>query len=154
MKTKQDLQKEIQRLKYLVVIDPLTKVYNKRKYREDIKRLLYNYKRYNHSFVLIYIDMDNFKQINDTYGHLKGDCILRNTVKQIQNKLRYSDKVYRIGGDEFALILRTCTVYNAEKTIKKILKNISLKFSYGISFACKQCEQIADKRLYRMKGDK
>ncbi|OLP17955.1 hypothetical protein BST81_12950 [Leptolyngbya sp. 'hensonii'] len=96
---------EIKSTKHLAITDPLTQVANRRHFyalgEQEIRRSC----RYGTSFSLLLIDLDHFKQINDTYGHGLGDEVLKATISAITHKLRKIDLVGRLGGDEFAIIL-------------------------------------------------
>lgn len=79
---------------------------NRRLYQEQLELTLINARRYHRSFCLIFLDLDNFKDVNDTLGHSAGDQLLKAVVIRLQNVLRESDFLARIGGDEFTLILK------------------------------------------------
>jgi diguanylate cyclase (GGDEF)-like protein len=97
-------------LQYLVERDPLTDVYNRRAYN----RLMDYHVEKNRPFSLAIIDIDNFKQINDKYGHLMGDEILTQIAVIMKNELYPDDMLFRLGGDEFAVISR-CIDHEALK---------------------------------------
>lgn len=89
---------------------------------------------------LIMIDVDNLKQINDVYGHVLGDDVLREVGSRIQNSLRANDLFFRFGGDEFVLILEDCPIEIAEKILNRIISEVKainhylfdVEISYGI----------------------
>jgi diguanylate cyclase (GGDEF)-like protein len=85
--------------------DPLTNVGNRLRFQDDVARLMDEIRRYGHRFCLGMCDIDNFKQYNDTYGHLAGDQVLRAVAQALAAKSRASDLVYRMGGEEFLVIL-------------------------------------------------
>ncbi len=89
----------------LSVTDGLTGVFNHRYFQEQMETELNRAQRYDHSFSLLIIDLDNFKDINDNYGHLKGDMVLRKIAAAIGDTVRDSDIVARYGGDEFVILL-------------------------------------------------
>jgi two-component system, cell cycle response regulator len=89
----------------LTTIDGLTQTYNKRYFLETLERELNRALRYQRLLALVMFDIDHFKNINDTYGHLAGDSILRELTQQVSPKLRREDIFARYGGEEFALIL-------------------------------------------------
>ena len=99
------LKSAFEREKLMADTDALTGVANRRHFYEladvEINRLL----RYGHPFTVCYIDIDNFKQINDTFGHGEGDKLLRLIADSIKNNMRRTDVVGRLGGDEFALLM-------------------------------------------------
>jgi diguanylate cyclase (GGDEF)-like protein len=85
--------------------DPLTNVGNRLRFQDDVTRLMDEIKRYGHRFCLGMCDIDNFKLYNDTYGHLAGDQVLKKVAQTLATKSRASDHVYRMGGEEFLVIL-------------------------------------------------
>ncbi len=89
-----------ERMTELIETDPLTKALNRLAWRENLKRLLSDVV----PFYILMIDVDRFKTINDTYGHPKGDEVLKFTAAWLKNSVRADDKVFRLGGDEFAVM--------------------------------------------------
>lgn len=85
--------------------DPLTGIGNKRAMNEDLSKATALASRHPAPWSLILCDLDHFKRINDTHGHLVGDHVLTKTAEQIERSLRNSDTVYRFGGEEFAILL-------------------------------------------------
>ncbi len=85
--------------------DPLTGLYNRRKFEEFLKVEVERARRSNHSFSLMMLDVDNFKHVNDTYGHPVGDLALKELTAILVSRLRRTDVVARLGGDEFAILL-------------------------------------------------
>jgi diguanylate cyclase (GGDEF)-like protein len=85
--------------------DPLTGAANRRMFREEIERELIRCRRYHHPFTVAFVDLDDFKCVNDTYGHEVGDTVLRLVAELIKGSLRVTDVYARLGGDEFALLL-------------------------------------------------
>ena len=84
-------------------------------------------KRYNHQFSIILLDIDDFKGINDTYGHTIGDIVLKQLSEIIKNEVRDIDKVGRYGGEEFIIILPETKIENAKKLAERIRTRISEK---------------------------
>lgn len=100
------IQEEIlQKLSKDVNTDFLTQVYNRAAFDKRLEEEFSRFKRYGHIFSLVLLDLDHFKQINDTYGHLAGDRILRATANLLNEEKRASDFLARYGGEEFAVIL-------------------------------------------------
>ena len=86
-------------------IDPLTDLINRRGLERELKRALAYVKRYETSAVLVYIDLDGFKSINDRHGHAAGDAVLKAVAMVLARQVRASDLVARLGGDEFVVLL-------------------------------------------------
>ncbi|MGD0886682.1 MAG: diguanylate cyclase [Thermodesulfovibrionales bacterium] len=99
------LKKEISELKDLAHFDTLTKLPNRRLFFDSLSQSLESAKRYRHMLALLYLDLDNFKVINDTLGHDAGDLLLKKVVQRVAICVRKSDIVARMGGDEFTVIL-------------------------------------------------
>jgi len=105
----------------LATTDGLTTAHNKRFFLEYFERELSRAKRYQRPMSLIILDLDHFKEINDTYGHLAGDYVLKRTSKMIQGRIRLEDVFARYGGEEFALLLPE-TDYNQALQIAEQLR--------------------------------
>lgn len=101
----EDQAREIERLQKLSDTDPVTGLANRRRFEEELNRRMAEYQRLERGFCLIILDVDGFKRINDRFGHLVGDRVLRTLAQTIQQQIRATDFIARIGGDEFALIL-------------------------------------------------
>ena len=93
------------RTKYMSVTDPLTGVYNRRHFENTIEREFLRAKRYKSDLSIALIDVDFFKKINDTYGHLCGDYVLREIAYLTLENFRKTDMVFRYGGEEIVVIL-------------------------------------------------
>lgn len=96
---------QIVELEARIDIDPLTEVRNRRGFARELARSLAYVKRYGTSAVLIYIDLDDFKPVNDRHGHAAGDAVLKAVAASLVRHVRTSDIVARLGGDEFAVLL-------------------------------------------------
>jgi diguanylate cyclase (GGDEF)-like protein len=83
--------------------------------------------RYSHPLTIVYIDIDNFKTVNDTFGHIAGDKVLRTIARKMHDSLRSTDTVARVGGDEFALILPETNQDSAQVAVSKMQKTLSEK---------------------------
>lgn len=86
-------------------VDPLLDILNRRGFDRELKRLLAYVKRYRSAAVLVFIDLDGFKAINDRHGHAAGDALLKAVVAGLKSHVRASDMVARLGGDEFAVLM-------------------------------------------------
>lgn len=92
-------------IKYLALHDPLTGLPNRRLFDERLNYTIVQKQRQNKPFSLLYVDLDDFKPINDHYGHKAGDQVLREAARRMTDAVRHEDTVARIGGDEFMIIL-------------------------------------------------
>ena len=95
----------IKDLKRLTIEDSLTGLYNSRHFFQQLDKEIERSDRYIHPLSLIFIDIDKFKRINDTHGHMIGDRVLSLIAKKIESCLRTNDTAYRFAGDEFTIIL-------------------------------------------------
>jgi diguanylate cyclase (GGDEF)-like protein len=109
-----------QRLEDLSAHDPLTGLYNRRKFEEFLAFEVERAHRHNHRFSLIMIDLDDFKFINDTYGHPIGDLALKTLASRLNEALRKGDVMARLGGDEFAVILPETAAANGMQVAQKL----------------------------------
>ena len=89
--------------------DPLTGILNRRGFERELKRIIADLDRYRTRAALIYLDLDDFKSVNDRNGHAAGDAVLRQVATTLRRNVRASDSVARLGGDEFAVLLRNMT---------------------------------------------
>ena len=122
-----DITKEIEvykKVEKLTKIDPLTQIGNRREFFESLESFKKLSDRYGRVFSLIMFDIDNFKQINDSFGHDVGDKVLKEYAKLIKSTLRDSDIFCRTGGEEFGIILPEITLDDAIKVAQKIRKKV------------------------------
>lgn len=103
----------------LTTVDGLTQVYNRRYFEETLEREISRCNRYNRALSLVLIDIDRFKRINDTFGHLAGDYVLKQLAGTIRPKIRREDVFARYGGEEFALLLPEIELDGAQKLAEK-----------------------------------
>lgn len=113
-----------ERLKYLSERDDLTKVYNRRMLFATIHELMKEKIEYKRPFSIIMIDIDHFKEVNDTFGHLVGDEVLVDLVRMINDDKRSHDEVFRYGGEEFFIVLPETNLQGAIKLGERIHMNI------------------------------
>lgn len=93
------------RLYYIAITDELTKTFTKRHFRQCIDRAFSDYQKYGNKFALLMMDLDKFKQVNDTHGHVAGDAVLQHLGKILHQSVRENDLVFRYGGEEFTVLL-------------------------------------------------
>lgn len=163
------LKNTLQQQKLREMTDPLTKLPNRQAYNERLKLESARFKRYQTPLSLILGDIDFFKKINDTHGHLVGDVALKETARIIQKAIRATDFVARFGGEEFVIIMPQTNMAEATKAINKvriaIQKNqvtednikLNLTMSFGVAAfteedSSKSVLDRADKALYRAKS--
>ena len=124
------------------ITDPLTQLYNRRYMFDILEKLIKNYFAYKTPFSLIFIDIDNFKKINDTYGHNEGDRILQEVSKTIKKIIRKNDYAFRYGGEELVIILPNTNLDEAIRIAERIrekvsndikMNNNSITISLGVS---------------------
>lgn len=146
----------------LALKDGLTGVFNRRYFNELVSLEFNRLKRSPAAFSLLMLDIDNFKKYNDTYGHQKGDQLLRDAAKIFKNAVRLTDVVCRYGGEEFVILLPKTGVGEAKIIAERVRMQFSLylptTISIGISSvpedACEPEELIkkADSALYEAKS--
>jgi len=159
---------ELKRLQISAGTDPLTGLYNRRVFEEYFDRELNRARRYGHKMVVVIQDLHLFKEVNDRYGHPRGDQVLQATAATLRKSLRTSDYAFRIGGDEFALLLPESDLDQALTLSRRVSSNlqaelaamnlgISLSLDFGVAVYPDDGDQkeilvrTADKRLYQMK---
>ncbi len=165
------LEELSQRLRSLAYRDSLTDLYNHRYFHEQLGHEVERANRYGRPVSVILMDLDHFKEVNDTYGHLVGDKLLAFIGQVINNQVRGADIAARYGGDEFAIILADTPREQAEVTARKLAKaiatsrsyvgaltgNVPLSTSYGVASCPDEARnvsellQLADDRLYAAK---
>jgi len=110
---------------WLAEHDVLTELYNRRKFNSTFEQLLNNAKRFDHQGALLFLDLDQFKDINDRYGHKAGDQVLKQVAETLLSLARTTDSVARLGGDEFAIILPQTDEDGAVNFAQKILEQLA-----------------------------
>jgi diguanylate cyclase (GGDEF)-like protein len=105
--------------------DPLTRVANPRGFHEKAQREIEIAKRYGHPFTVAYLDLDNFKVVNDSLGHSTGDDLLVRVAELIGGSIRETDVLARLGGDEFAILFSETGSEAAQKVMARIEGEIS-----------------------------
>jgi len=159
-------------VKQLSLTDPLTRLSNRHHFHEELEREFSRSRRHDLNLSLIMIDIDHFKRLNDAYGHLQGDAILKELAKLLKDTFRDSDILGRFGGEEFSIILPmtngTEAMISAERLRKKVeehsfpcqFKPLKLTVSLGVSHYPREGVENpdelikrADEALYRAKKE-
>jgi len=159
---------ELKKLQLNAVTDSLTGLYNRRHFGESFEKELNRSRRYGTPLGLVILDLHRFKEVNDKHGHPRGDDVLRAVATTLKRSLRTSDSAFRIGGDEFALLLpqtdaaqtlalsrRVETVF--AETLHSLQLSVSVSMDHGVATYPQDGEQadqlirVADERLYRLK---
>jgi len=109
----EELEAATRQLRYLAMHDPLTNVLNRLAFFEMFEHEVARARRHHTSLALIMVDVDHFKQINDRFGHLVGDDVLREIARRMASTLRGSDAMGRFGGEEFVIMAPHCTAADA-----------------------------------------
>ena len=159
---------ELKKIQLNAVTDPLTGLYNRRLFAESFEKELNRARRYGLPLGIVIVDLHRFKEVNDKYGHPRGDEVLRAAATTLQKALRTSDSAFRIGGDEFALLLpqtdstqaialsrRIETVF--AETLRPLQLTFAVTMDHGVATFPQDGDQsdqlihVADERLYRFK---
>lgn len=115
-------------LEMLAFHDPLTRLPNRRKFEEEVAKILAEPEKIKENIALLYIDLNRFKSVNDTMGHAVGDGLLKHVAARVSSVLREPDLMCRLGGDEFAVLLYDCDRENIDLVIKRIIENVERPF--------------------------
>ena len=110
--------------------DPLTQLVNRREFEYQLEHALHSAQGYGEEHVMLYLDLDRFKIVNDTAGHVAGDELLRQVSQLFKSNIRKTDILARIGGDEFAVLLYNCPPEQGLDVAKLLLQSIQ-KFRFG-----------------------
>lgn len=120
------------RLAWLANHDPLTGLFNRHRFQEELERTLAELSRTQRSAALVLFDLDNFKDINDSSGHAAGDALLKMLGQVLKERVRSSDTVARLGGDEFAVLMADTTASGAEKFAQELNQRLQeIPFHYA-----------------------
>jgi diguanylate cyclase (GGDEF)-like protein/PAS domain S-box-containing protein len=113
------------RLSYAASHDVLTELVNRREFEQRLERALKSAKARETSYAVLYLDLDQFKIVNDACGHNAGDALLKQIGSLLKSKIRWRDTLARLGGDEFGVLLESCTMDEALRTAETLRENIS-----------------------------
>jgi diguanylate cyclase (GGDEF)-like protein len=155
-------------LEYMTVTDDLTQTANRREFESQFERAVYRHKRYNSPISVILIDVDRFKEINDTKGHLAGDDVLKRVSRCLKDNMRPTDLLARWGGDEFIILAESdgnqaiTTAERLCRAVQEIDLGLKLESLGNITISCGVTEFLsedtidsvthrADQALYRSK---
>jgi len=119
-----ELENELDKAYKDLLIDPLTKAYNRKALEKKLGEILEKGKERQLDLCVAIVDMDDFKKINDTFGHLVGDFVLIKLVQMIKKLIRASDSIFRYGGDEFIIVFNRSNIDMASKSVERILNKI------------------------------
>lgn len=161
----QTLTEELQEARLGLTTDLLTKVGNRQSFNDDMASIIEAGIHKKLSLVLIMVDIDNFKFLNEEYGYVAGDKVLYSLAQLLKRMIRTADKVYRYGGEKFAVVLNRCDVTQAESMADKIRskieqsnfiyagKNVYVTASVGVTIhqqgdTVERVVERADKALY------
>jgi len=122
------LQQALVEVQQMAHHDPLTNLPNRRQFELTLKRNIASAKRYHKNLALLFVDLDNFKSINDRLGHDVGDLLLIEVGRRLQANVRTEDFVARIGGDEFAITLDSTAMEEAEVVAEKLIRSLKDPF--------------------------
>ncbi|MFZ3053869.1 MAG: diguanylate cyclase [Sulfuricurvum sp.] len=165
VKTHITLKRQYDLLKTMAVRDQLTGLYNRHYLVDMMAAKVSEAKRHEQPLCVIMVDIDHFKEINDSFGHLEGDKVLQKIAQILKNEARREDVVARFGGEEMVIILNNCSLpeasLKAEKLRKKIEfsepEGIAISASFGIvqmnevNNTCEKLFKCADDALYKAK---
>jgi diguanylate cyclase (GGDEF)-like protein len=115
-------------LEDLATHDSLTRVLNARSFTEQVMHELERTRRYSRPMTLLYLDLDNFKAVNDTHGHQTGDAVLRLVADAIRRAVRQADLVGRLGGDEFAVLMPETDAAEADAVAQRLAAGLASAF--------------------------
>ncbi len=155
----------------LVVCDGLTQAYNQKRFHEELERELIRAKRHNRPLTLMLFDIDHFKGVNDTYGHLCGDYVLQEIARRIRERLGPEQLFARVGGEEFAILSPELELSGAADFAEELRALIAedpfiysgtrlmLTCSFGVAALASSMNtpahlyEAADRAMYRAKGE-
>jgi two-component system cell cycle response regulator len=136
-----ELNKANSKLQEIAITDPLTGLFNRRYFLSRLAEEFHRSRRYNDPFVVAMLDLDHFKQVNDSYGHQAGDLVLKDIAELVQHTVRFHDLIGRYGGEEFFLLLCNTELPGARSTAERIRKKVEKRVfvsgqaSFGVTLS-------------------
>jgi diguanylate cyclase (GGDEF)-like protein len=162
-----ELHHALEEERLLANTDPLTGALNRRSFNEVAEKKMISSEIHNHPYTMVYIDLDNFKTVNDTLGHAIGDLVLKTVVDTIHTQIRNTDLLARLGGDEFAVFLTEIDQKHAKPIVERIQISLldkmkandwDITFSIGVLTVLTMPESadklvsLTDALMYEVKG--
>jgi diguanylate cyclase (GGDEF)-like protein len=132
------LRHALEEERLLANTDPLTGALNRRSFSEIAEKKMIAAEVNHHPYTMVYIDLDNFKMINDTLGHAIGDLVLKTVVDVIHSQIRNTDFLARLGGDEFAVLLPDINRKQAQPIVQRIQSSLVNRMktnNWGVTFS-------------------
>lgn len=126
------LKKTMDKLANMSITDEMTGVYNRRFAYQVLEQQISISVREKQDFILCYVDIDNLKRINDTYGHSSGDLLITTVVDALKKNIRVYDYLFRMGGDEFMLLFFNTTMEKADNLVKRLNQELNSTKIHGI----------------------
>jgi len=161
------LQGHVETVRRLAVTDDLTGLPNHRRFKEELDREVARHLRFDSSLCLVFLDIDHFKRVNDTYGHAEGDLVLQDIARELQLGVRAVDTACRYGGEEFGVILPNTDMEAAVAVAERLRAAVAgqtmgkegqhVTLSAGVAIlpadgvTAQELLECADARLYRAK---
>ena len=160
----------MEKIQELTITDDCTGLYNARHLYKTLETEVYRSARFGYEFTVLFIDLDHFKQVNDTHGHAAGDAVLVEFADRLRKSVRAPDTVARLSGDEFAIVVGELNdIGQVEHVAAHIVdtlaapfeledKRLSISASIGISYSAQGRESAqslvgrADRKLYQAKA--
>lgn len=147
---------QFEQMRFLADHDPLTNLLNRRSFVQQLDAEVSRSRRYERPLALVIFDLDELKTVNDTQGHAAGDEAIKLAADALRRTIRTGDNAFRIGGDEFAVILAEAKESDAAAAAQRIADELQLAASFGVAVCASGCEagnllREADDAMYRMK---
>jgi diguanylate cyclase (GGDEF)-like protein len=163
-----ELKRALQTQRRLALFEPLTGLANSRAFLQRLSAEIERSQRYGRVFTLAYLDLDRFKEVNDTRGHAEGDRVLQVIAGTLEGSIRTSDLVARLGGDEFGILLPETPYHQAEAALTKVSRSVGTAMREGgwpvgvsigaVTFeipadSADEAVRLTDHLMYRMKAE-